>query len=179
MDSTRFEKLKKKIISYLEEHLKESRLIHTYNVVDLAVNMAQKNGEDVQKAELAALLHDAAKYMYKPGVNMNLAHSKMAVDIARSRFEIDDIDILNAISYHTTGRAGMSMLEKIIFLADAIEPGRTYSGVDSIRKKAESDIDGACLLSLRRTADYIRSKGNYLDPDTLEAIKYLEDYDGT
>lgn len=179
MDSTQFEELRKDIVHYLEEHLKTSRLRHTYNVVDLAVEMAGKYGEDEQKAELAALLHDAAKYMKRPGVNMNLAHSKIAAEIARSRFGISDEDILNAISYHTTGRAGMSMLEKIIFLADAIEPDRNYSGVSGIRKKAETDLNGACLMSLRRTVDYIRSKGDYLDPDTLKAMKYLEDNDGT
>lgn len=175
MDSIEFEKLKEAVIVYLRSHLKESRLVHTFNVADMAVNMARKYGADEMKAEIAALLHDIAKYEHRPGVNMNLAHSKIAVEIAQEKFGIGDSDILNAIAYHTTGRAGMSLLEKIIFLADAIEPGRNYIGVEKIRKKAETDLDGACLMSLSQTVDYIRAKGDHLDPDTLEAKKYLED----
>lgn len=175
MDSIEFELLKNRITEYIQLHLKESRLRHTYNVADLAVSMAEKYGADTRKAEIAALLHDMAKYENRPGVNMNLAHSKIAVEKAREEFGITDEDILNAVSYHTTGRAGMTLLEKIIFLADAIEPGRNYPGVKDIRKKAETDLDGACLMSLTRTVEFINNRGDYLDPDTLRAKIYLEE----
>ena len=96
--------------------------------------------------------------------------------MSRDIFGIDDEDILNAIAYHTTGRAGMSTLEKIIFLADAIEPGRHYLGVEEIRKVAETDLDGACILSLARTIEHVRDeKGWYLHPATVEAKEYLEE----
>lgn len=84
-------------------------------------------------------------------------------------FGVDDPDIINAVSFHTTGRPDMSLLEKIIYISDAMEPGRNYPGVDDIRKAAEEDIDKACLLSLSRTIDYVTSGGNYLDEDTVKA----------
>ena len=176
MDYTEFEGLKKQIIPYIEAHLKESRLDHTMNVAALAREMAERMGEDGDKAEIAALLHDMAKYENRPGVDMNLAHSKIGAEMARDVFGIDDEDILNAIAYHTTGRAGMSQLEKILFLADAIEPGRRYPGVEDIRKAAETDIDKACIMSLERTIEYVNhEKGSYLHPDSIEAKKYLEE----
>ena len=88
-------------------------------------------------------------------------------------YGITDRDIINAVSYHTTGRAGMSLLEKIIYIADAIEPGRNYPGVEDVRVLAWQDLDRACLLSLERTIDFVRGQGNFLDSDTLEARDYL------
>ena len=176
MDYTECERLKKEIIPYIEEHLKPSRLEHTMQVTRLAKKMAVKFGADENKAEIAALLHDMAKYEYRPGVNMDFAHSKIGAEMSRDIFGIEDEDILNAIAYHTTGRAGMSTLEKIIFLADAIEPGRNYPGVEEIRKTAETDLDGACILSLKRTIEHVRDeKGWYLHPATVEAKEYLEE----
>lgn len=177
MDYTECERLKKEIIPYLEEHLKESRLIHTMNVVSLAKKMAARYGADVNKAEIAALLHDMAKYEKRPGVNMDFAHSKIGAEMSKEIFGIEDEDILNAIANHTTGRAGMSTLEKIIFLADAIEPGRHYPSVDEIRAAAEESLDRACILSMQRTIEYVKEKpGWYLHPATIEAKNYLEEH---
>ena len=89
-------------------------------------------------------------------------------------FDITDRDIINAVSYHTTGRAGMSTLEKVIYLADAIEPSRNYPGVDALRKEAERDLDKACLMSLTSTAEFVKSSGKYLDYDTILAKDDLE-----
>ena len=89
-------------------------------------------------------------------------------------FDVKDPDIINAVSFHTTGRAGMSTLEKVVYLADAIEPNRVYPGVDELRREADEDLDKACLLSLKNTADFVRSAGKYLDEDTLHAKDYLE-----
>ena len=177
MDYTECERLKKQIIPYLEEHLKASRLVHTMNVTGLAKEMAVRFGADVNKAEIAALLHDMAKYENRPGVNMNLEHGRIGAEKSRELFGIEDEDILNAITYHTTGRAGMSTLEKIIFLADAIEPGRNYPSVDEIRALAETDLDRACILTLTRTIEYVKDEmGWYLHPDTIEAKEYLEEH---
>ncbi len=89
-------------------------------------------------------------------------------------FDIEDDDIINAVSYHTTGRAGMSLLEEIIYLADAIEPNRAYPGVEKLRETAQTDLDKACLLSLSNTIDFVRSSGKYLDEETILAKEYLE-----
>ena len=106
--------------------------------------------------------------------NCNLAHGKIAAIIMQRDFEIEDPDILNAVSYHTTGRPGMSLLEKIIYIADAVEPNRSYPGVEALRKEAYIDLDKACLMSLSSTIDFVRSSGKYLDEETILAKEYLE-----
>ncbi len=108
---------------------------------------------------------------------MDFAHSKIGAEMSREIFGIEDEDILNAIAYHTTGRAGMSTLEKTVFLADAIEPARDYPCVHEIRTAAETDLDKACILSMARTIQHVlEQKGWYLHPDTVEAKKYLEEH---
>ena len=82
-------------------------------------------------------------YIDKP----QLAHSKLAAAILKDKFGVEDEDILNAVRYHTTGRAGMSLLEKIIFVADATEPNRTYEEAEELNKLAFSDLDQACTRS--------------------------------
>ena len=134
--------------------------------------------------EIAALFHDFFRgvpeqalngYVRQLGLaasylnNANLAHSKIAAYVMERDYHIKDRDIINAVSYHTTGRANMTTLEKIIYLADAIEPNRQYPGVDEIREAAYRDLDEACLLSLQRSVDFVSSRGFYLDQDTIMA----------
>lgn len=188
MDSTEYEKLRKSITACLESSLKESRMAHTRSVARLAAEMARRYGADRQKAELAALLHDMVRNIGVPASNMyvkylglperyldniNLAHGKIAAELAHSEFGIEDEEILNAVSYHTTGRAGMSLLEKIVFLADAIEPLRDYPGVDRIRAKAEESLDAACIEALRGTMEHLKANGIPVDRDTADAYKFL------
>jgi predicted HD superfamily hydrolase involved in NAD metabolism len=178
-----------KIAEYIEHNLSEKRKIHTYGVRDTAVNLAKQYGSDVNKAKVAALCHDMYKglpldvinyYVKHLGLDKkylnspNLAHSKVAAQMVQREFGIQDKDIINAISFHTTGRAGMSLLEKIIYLADAIEPNRNYPEVQNIRKLAEEDLDKACLSSLNNTIEFVKSRGEFLDNETMEAKKYFE-----
>jgi predicted HD superfamily hydrolase involved in NAD metabolism len=138
----------------------------------------------MEKAELAALFHDFFRgvseaalngYVRQLGLgsayldNANLAHSKIAAFVMEKDYHIQDWDIINAVKYHTTGRADMSKLEKIIYLADAIEPNRSYPGIEVIRELACRDLDEACLASLRHSIDYVDSRGLYLDQDTVMA----------
>lgn len=176
------------INSYIEKNFSEKRRVHTAGVRDCAIKLAEKYGADAEKAEAAALFHDMFRgvseealnyYVKHLGLdhkylnNCNLAHGKIAAIIMKRDYGIDDEDVLNAVSFHTTGRPGMSLLEKIIYIADAIEPNRNYPGVAELRQAAERDIDEACLLSLTRTIDYVESQGNYLDTDTLDARDYF------
>lgn len=177
------------ISNYIEKNFSEKRKIHTEGVRKTAVRLAGKYGADPEKAEAAALFHDmyrgvspevlnyyvrhlelGEKYMNNP----NLAHGKIAAVIMERDYGITDPDILNAVSFHTTGRPAMSLLEKIIYIADAIEPNRSYPGVDSLRQAAERDLDEACLLSLERTIEYVRGQGLYLDMDTVDARDYFK-----
>ena len=173
----------------IRQDLKPRRVIHTQNVVSEALKMADKYGADKEKAEIAALLHDIARnlpveemnrHVREMGLdshyldNKNLAHSKVGVRIIQQDFGIDDAEILNAVSYHTTGRENMTLLEKIIFLADAIEPGRNYPSVGELRRLAYEDLDRACAYSLKKTKDYVAMRGDHLDPDTGKALEYFE-----
>ena len=182
--------VKADIKSYIEKNLSERRLKHTNSVVNEAIKLAKHYGEDVQKAELAALFHDMFRstpasvlnmYIRQLGLpknimdNPNLSHGKIAAVIMKRDFGIEDEDIVNAVSFHTTGRAGMSKLEKIIFLADSIEPGRNYPMVDEIRALAYINLEKACISSLTRTVEYIKGIGEYLDPDTISAINDLKE----
>lgn len=151
---------------------------------DTAVMLAERYGADPKKAELAALFHDLYRYVngeelagyvrefHLPETYLaspNLAHSKIAAAVMKRDYGIEDEDILNAVSYHTTGRAGMSLLEKIVFLADAIEPGRDYPGVEELRKTAEEDLDAAVLQSLQGTIRFLEQENIPIDEDTIKA----------
>lgn len=181
---------KKRIVEYIENHLTEKRRVHTYAVAEEAKKLSQRYGEDMEKAELAALFHDFFRgvtekalngYVRQLGLdstyldNANLAHSKIAAYVMEKDYHIRDRDIINAVSFHTTGRANMSKLEKIIYLADAIEPNRSYPGIEEIRELAYQDMDRACLKSLEHSIDYVKSRGIYLDHDTVKARDYLID----
>ena len=182
------------ICEYIEKNFSEKRKIHTEGVRQTAMKLAEKFGEGnlelVEKAELAALYHDMyrgvpvdvlnyyVKHLdldekrYKD--NANLAHGKIAAIVIQRDFDEKDQDIINAVSYHTTGRPEMSLLEKIIYIADAVEPNRSYPGVQNLRQILEEDLDRAVLQSLTNTINYVRSEKKFLDEDTVLAQEYFE-----
>lgn len=184
MQSSEIKREKNKIIEYIEKNLSEKRRIHTYGVAAEAVKLAKQYGEDPEKAELAALFHDIFRghpaqvlneYVLAAGLppdlldNCNLAHGKVAAIVMEKEFHVSDEDLLNAVRYHTTGRADMSLLEKIVYLADAIEPGRAYPGVETLRKLAYENLDEACLQCLENTIAYLAENSCHLDEDTVKA----------
>lgn len=175
-----------KCLEYIDKNLKDSRKKHTFGVVKTAKQLAAAYNQDISKAETAALFHDIAKPLsveesdaevrkFNIGSqfigNTNLAHGRIAACWAKEYYGIEDQDILNAIRYHTCARAGMSMLEKIIFVADAVEPGRTYPEAERLRNEAFDDIEGVYRFILKWTVADLRQKG--IDPgvDTIEAYK--------
>ena len=132
------------IDSFIERNFSEKRKRHTYAVRDLAIKLAKNYWIDEKKVETAALFHDMFRGVPEQSINCyvkhlgldkkyldnpNLAHSKIAAIIMERDYAISDIDIINAVSYHTTGRPNMSMIEKIIYIADATEPNRNYPNV--------------------------------------------------
>lgn len=172
------------IKDYIEKNLSDKRRAHVYGVAETAKALAEKYGCNSEKAETAALFHDMFRStpeeilnMYVRQMNLdtvyinnaNLAHGPIAAVIMKRDYGIDDEDLINAVRYHTTGREGMSLLEKIIYLADAIEPGREYPGVDELRKIAETSLDKACLASMERSIKYICERGFFLHEDTIKA----------
>lgn len=178
------------LIRTLEQELNYKRFVHTLAVAGTASSLAMCYGMSVEKAELAGLLHDCAKCIdvrkmqklcEKAGLEISpfeagsgsLLHSKAGSVLAAEKYGCTDPDILNAIRYHTTGRPGMSLLEKIIFVADYIEPGRfTAKNLPEIRKMAFEDIDETLLKILYDTLVYLNSTGNTVDPMTQKTYDY-------
>ena len=183
------------LIRELESELAYGRFVHTLGVSGTASALAMCYGEELDKAELAGLLHDCAKCMNlskmlkiceKAGVELSdlekksvsLLHSKAGAVLARDKYGVNDEDVLNAIRYHTTGRPGMSLLEKIIFVADYIEPGRfSAKNLPLVRKMAFADIDEALLKILYDTLVYLNSTGNTVDPMTQKTYDYYKRLD--
>lgn len=172
----------------MKENLKESRYIHSLGVEKMAVELASIYGEDTEKAAFAGRYHDIAKCfapermndcVAKYGLsdeyinNNALAHSKVAAEILRNEFGVDDEEVLNAVRSHTTGRAGMSQLEEIVYVADAIEDNRGYEGLAELQDLARTDLDAACLFIMDWTIDRILANGRTLDADTTEAREFI------
>ncbi len=189
--------LKQRITDYVETHLSEKRKAHTLAVAAEAVTLAERYGADQEKAELAALAHDMFRgtdpqtlnrYVRAFGLpsvylnNANLSHGKIAAKVLERDYGVSDPDLLCAVSFHTTGRAGMSVLEQVLYLADAIEPNRDYPGVETLRELALSDLNRACLYSFEHTIAFVKERGQYLDPDTVaaraELLARIETSDG-
>ncbi|ANW98581.1 phosphohydrolase [Thermoclostridium stercorarium subsp. thermolacticum DSM 2910] len=169
----------------LKENLTEKRYIHSLNVMEEAVRLANRYGADVEKARIAGLLHDCAKnvgrekedeLIKKYGIETDeiqkhshaLMHSILGKYIAREEYGIYDEEILNAIYWHTTGRPGMTMLEKIIFVADFIEPGRDFDMAKKAREYAYKDLNRCIVMCADATIMYLLDSGKLIHPYTLE-----------
>ncbi|MGL4730943.1 MAG: bis(5'-nucleosyl)-tetraphosphatase (symmetrical) YqeK [Clostridium sp.] len=176
---------------YIKSHLKNKRYVHTLGVVEMSEKLADIYNYDKHKARIAALMHDCAKNMSEEELlritkennlveidniiekSPMLLHGIVGAYIAKKEFKITDEDIINAIKYHTTGRENMSILEKIIYIADCIEMSRDFEGVDELRKIAYENLDHALLMIYDQTIKYIISNGWLLYPKTIEARNYL------
>ena len=181
------------MITLLSKELKESRLMHTFGVIDTATSLAKAYQADIKKCERAALLHDCAKYMpledmiaicERNFVELNdlekskdsLLHAKAGACLAYEKYGIKDKEILDAIKYHTTGKPDMSLIEKIIFVSDFIEPGRTHSEkLPMYRMIAMADINLVCMNILKDTLDYLESLNEEIDPLTKETYIFYKD----
>lgn len=170
------------------ENEKESRYRHSLGVEDMAVRLAGVWGADADKARFAGRYHDIAKNfdearmdgcIRKYGLpeellgNNALAHSKVAAAILEHEFGVDDEDILNAVRYHTTGRSDMSLLEELIFVADAVEDNRTYNDLKYYQDLAVTDLDRACFEILEFTIWFLETKEREIHKDTIEARDWV------
>lgn len=162
--------------SLIKNRMGERRYIHSLNVAKAAVALAEHYGADVNKAEISGILHDCCKEIPKDEMlqiikrggiildateknSSKLWHAIAGSVYVRDELNIKDEDIINAIKYHTTGRVGMSLLEKIIFIADFIGEEREYDGVEIMREKAFTCLEDAMLFGLQFTiTDLARRK---------------------
>lgn len=173
--------------AYVKGQISDERYVHSLNTADEAEALAQLYGADVKKARIAGLLHDVGKGhaadATRLGVmlddveaqNPELAHGRIGAAMVQADLGIDDPEILSAITSHTTGKACMSTLDKVIYLADIIEPGRTFTGVEPIRSLVRVDIDTAMLCALDEVMAFVRKRGLTLHPKSVEAYQYLKE----
>lgn len=181
---------KSQMIEKLKDYLPEKRIRHSKGVAKAAVSLAKIYGFNEEKAEIAGILHDTAKYVRfedvekyceKYSIELDdmekkstaLSHSILGRYIAEFEFGINDKEILSAIRYHTTGKPNMSDLESIIYLADMIEEGRVFEGVDTLRELAYS---GRLIESIYRTMnnsiEVVIKKNAPIHMRTIEARNY-------
>jgi len=182
--------IKDEMTKIVRKFLPDSRYEHTLRVAETAMLLAERYGADQKKAEMAGLLHDIAKCFSEETLYQTISshseipnvflkyhssvwHAPVGAVYVREQLGLSDLDIYNAISYHTTGREGMSLLEKIIFLADYIEPGRHHPGVASVRKLANENLDQAVSLALINTINYLIACYSLVFPDTIAAYNDL------
>lgn len=178
----------------LQKKLKSSRFLHTVGVENTAACLAMRYGADMNLAALAGLLHDCAKNLpdeellseaLKNDLTVSeiekrqpfLLHGKLGAFYARTRYGIDEQSVLDAITWHTTGRPGMTLLEEIIFIADYIEPSRKeIPGLSEIRHLVFTNLTEAVYLALSNTLEYLKSQERQeTDPHTYETYLYYKE----
>lgn len=176
----------------LKKYLDAGRFEHTEGVMYTAAALAMRYGENIEKAQVAGLLHDCAKCIpdakkvkicLKNKIPMTdaeqkspfLLHAKVGAYIAREKYGIEDEEILDAIACHTTGKPGMSQLDKIIFIADYIEPMRSKApDLADVRRLAFEDIDLALFKILSDTLAYLKNSPKSIDSMTMRAYEYYK-----
>lgn len=179
----------KEALQIVKPHLTEHRYTHTVGVMNTAIELAERFQADKKKAELAAIFHDYAKFRDKQemcalvessiedktilGYGDELLHAPCGAYYVEHEVGIKDEEVLNAIRYHTTGRPNMTLLEKVIFLADYIEPGRQFKGVDEVRKLSETNLDEAVIQALDNTVSFLMKRRQLVYPETIATYNEL------
>ena len=172
-----------KYFDFVRKNEKPKRVEHTLGVMLMAKDFAKANGADVNKALLAALLHDCGKYLsvsdypeciVPEGTPEPVVHQYLGAYIAKNVLGVSDEEIIDAIRYHTTGRENMTLLGKIIFTADMLERGRTYDGVEDLRKSAFENFEKGFEASLARSLEFVSQSGKPVCELTKKAYNYYK-----
>ena len=179
-----------KMQQLLEESLAPKRFKHSVNVYKTALELAKAHKLPVEKIAVSALLHDCGREVPTKesaakadalGIAVDeversqqiLLHAKLGAYYAREKYGVTDEEILDGILYHTTGAAGMSELAKVVFLADMIEPGRDFPGVEELRKAARKNLDKAMLMAYSNTMRYLLDGGLLIHPHCINGYNEL------
>lgn len=174
----------------LIQSIGEKRYQHSKRVMEIGLKLAYKYNADIEKTKIAAILHDCGKIADKTKMlkrvddfgiildtcmeyNHELLHGPLGCEIARTEYGINDIEILDAIYYHTTGKENMSILDKIIYIADYIESGRSFEGVEQVREIAFIDIDRSIILAMENTIKFLLENDKLIHPNTIKSRNYL------
>jgi predicted HD superfamily hydrolase involved in NAD metabolism len=182
---------REELLEAVQREIPGKRWEHTLGVMDTAVKLAKRYGADPVKADLAALLHDYCKawpvdkqaaVIRDNGLPQDLLdydkelwHAHAGAWVAEHQLGIEDKEVLDAIRYHTSGRVGMTLLDKIVCLADYIEPGRDFPGVHNIREIAEHSLEKALIAGFDSTIQFLLSQHKKIYPMTLMARNSLID----
>ena len=176
----------------LKETLSERRYNHSIGVMDVAVSMAEKFGADVEKARIAGLLHDCAKEIDKDEalkmcdemgieiddekrVQKGLLHADLGAELIKRDYDIDDEEIYSAVKCHTMGKRDMTTLDKILYLADFIEPNRRdFEGLSKLREVCFEDLDEAMLFAINLSISFVSGKGKTLHKQTVDTKEYFQ-----
>ena len=187
--SYNLQKMKKTLRKYLDR----DRFEHSEGVMYTAAALAMRYGEDLEKAQTAGILHDCAKCMpdnkklkvcEKHHIEITeaekaspfLLHAKVGAYIAKEKYEIEDQEILDAIACHTTGKPAMTLLEKIIYISDYIEPMRDKAAnLEEVRKMAFVDLDDTLYKILSDTLVYLQKSSKKMDPMTMQTYEYYKE----
>jgi predicted HD superfamily hydrolase involved in NAD metabolism len=182
-------------LKIVKEQLTEHRYQHTLGVVETAIQLAEKYGADVKKAEMAAIFHDYAKFRPKEEMkeiikeqgfpqdllefNSELWHAPVGAYLVEKEAGITDPEIIDAIRFHTSGRINMTLLDKVVYLADYIEPGRHFPGVEEVREIAKQSLNKALIKAIQNTILFLMKKNQTIYPDTFhtynDLVQKLED----
>jgi predicted HD superfamily hydrolase involved in NAD metabolism len=174
---------RRQALELVKVQLTEHRYVHTIGVMETAIELANRFGADEKKAELAAIFHDYAKFRSKEEMkkiiveqelpsdlllhNEELWHAPVGAYLVEREAGIKDLEILNAIRFHTSGRPNMTLLEKIIYVADYIEPGRHFPGVEEVRDMAKESLNEALIKAIQNTIVFLMKKKQPIYPDTF------------
>ncbi len=175
-----------------KEHLKTlltpERYQHSLGVMETAVELAKIHGADTEKAKIAGLLHDNAKNLdniYERSQDLEadldefemksppLVHAKLGAETAKIEFGITDPEILDAIKWHTIGRPNMTLLEKIIFVADLTEPGRDFPDAEPLRDLSRKNLDLAVAECIKSTIEVNKKRGNIIHPNAFAILEEM------
>lgn len=179
-----------KFENLIKERLSEHRYRHSLNVARAACELALKYGADKDKARLAGILHDVTKetpldvqyrYIAEGGGSVSkleknntaVVHQKSGEAYCRTRLGVTDSDVLAAVRFHTTGRRGMSTLERVVYTADFISADRDYPDVAEMRRLAGESLESAMLYSLKYTINKLAGKNELIHPDTVDCYNCL------
>lgn len=172
----------------VKPRLGQKRWTHTKNVKKMAVQLAEKWGADPEKAALAAILHDSAKELPRDALLQIFAdnaiiaenaparpaaiwHGIAAAIVAQTQWGVTDPEVLSAVRCHTTGKPGMGLLDKILYLADMTSAERDWPGVEDLRRLEMQDLDAALLVALEQSIEFVEEKGGELDPESVAAYE--------
>jgi predicted HD superfamily hydrolase involved in NAD metabolism len=159
-------------------------------VAETAMEIGKKHDIDQEKIYLAGLMHDCAKFKNTEDLlkyadkfdiildemhiyNVQLIHAHLGAKMAKEVYGIGDREILSAIKYHTTGKEDMTILEKLIFISDYIEPSRNFKGVEEVRELVHIDLDSSIILSIKNNIRFLLDTDKLIDIDTIKALNYL------